>query len=70
MDSGVTAVERVLTCMVSGMKSRSDELFSSGSSPEDAVELNVRNGENWSLGLDLATLMRTIRVVVRTSVAW
>jgi exopolysaccharide biosynthesis polyprenyl glycosylphosphotransferase len=37
---------------------------------DEAVELDVRYVENWSLGLDLAILLRTIRVVVRSSGAY
>jgi exopolysaccharide biosynthesis polyprenyl glycosylphosphotransferase len=37
---------------------------------EDTVELDVRYVENWSLGLDLAILIRTIRAVLRTSGAY
>jgi lipopolysaccharide/colanic/teichoic acid biosynthesis glycosyltransferase len=32
---------------------------------DEAVELDVRYVDNWSLGLDLAILLRTIRAVVR-----
>jgi exopolysaccharide biosynthesis polyprenyl glycosylphosphotransferase len=37
---------------------------------EEAVELDIRYVENWSLGLDLAILLRTIRVVLRSSGAY
>jgi exopolysaccharide biosynthesis polyprenyl glycosylphosphotransferase len=37
---------------------------------EEAVELDVRYVENWSLGLDLAILLRTIRAVLRRSGAY
>jgi exopolysaccharide biosynthesis polyprenyl glycosylphosphotransferase len=32
---------------------------------EEAIELDIRYVENWSLGLDLAILLRTIRAVLR-----
>jgi exopolysaccharide biosynthesis polyprenyl glycosylphosphotransferase len=37
---------------------------------DEAVELDVRYVENWSLGLDLAILLRTIRAVLRSSGAY
>jgi exopolysaccharide biosynthesis polyprenyl glycosylphosphotransferase len=37
---------------------------------DEAVELDVRYVENWSLGLDLAILVRTIRAVLRRSGAY
>jgi exopolysaccharide biosynthesis polyprenyl glycosylphosphotransferase len=37
---------------------------------EEAVELDVRYVENWSLGLDLAILLRTVRAVLRGSGAY
>ncbi|WP_448611178.1 sugar transferase [Geodermatophilus sp. URMC 60] len=37
---------------------------------EEAVELDVRYVENWSLGLDLAILLRTVRAVLRCSGAY
>jgi exopolysaccharide biosynthesis polyprenyl glycosylphosphotransferase len=36
----------------------------------EAVELDVRYVENWSLGLDLAILIRTVRAVLRCSGAY
>src|SRR3954462_6470332 len=37
---------------------------------DEAVELDVRYVENWSLGLDLAILIRTVRAVLRSSGAY
>jgi exopolysaccharide biosynthesis polyprenyl glycosylphosphotransferase len=37
---------------------------------DEAVELDVRYVENWSLGLDLAILLRTIRAVLRRAGAY
>jgi exopolysaccharide biosynthesis polyprenyl glycosylphosphotransferase len=37
---------------------------------QDAVELDVRYVENWSLGLDLAILLRTVRAVLRSAGAY
>jgi len=37
---------------------------------DEAVELDVRYVENWSLGLDLAILLRTVRAVLRSSGAY
>jgi exopolysaccharide biosynthesis polyprenyl glycosylphosphotransferase len=37
---------------------------------DEAVELDVRYVENWSLGLDLAILVRTVRAVLRSSGAY
>lgn len=37
---------------------------------DEAVELDIRYVENWSLGLDLAILLRTIRAVLRSSGAY
>ncbi|SNT02018.1 Undecaprenyl-phosphate galactose phosphotransferase, WbaP/exopolysaccharide biosynthesis polyprenyl glycosylphosphotransferase [Geodermatophilus pulveris] len=37
---------------------------------DEAVELDIRYVENWSLGLDLAILLRTIRAVVRRAGAY
>ncbi|MGY1631509.1 sugar transferase [Geodermatophilus sp. SYSU D01186] len=37
---------------------------------DEAVELDVRYVENWSLGLDLAILLRTVRAVLRCSGAY
>jgi lipopolysaccharide/colanic/teichoic acid biosynthesis glycosyltransferase len=37
---------------------------------EETVELDVRYVENWSLGLDLAILWRTIRAVLRSAGAY
>jgi lipopolysaccharide/colanic/teichoic acid biosynthesis glycosyltransferase len=37
---------------------------------EEAVELDIRYVENWSLGLDLAILLRTVHAVLRSSGAY
>ena len=37
---------------------------------EEAVELDVRYVDNWSLGLDLAILVRTVRAVLRSPGAY
>jgi lipopolysaccharide/colanic/teichoic acid biosynthesis glycosyltransferase len=37
---------------------------------DEAVELDIRYVENWSLGLDLAILLRTVRAVLRRAGAW
>jgi lipopolysaccharide/colanic/teichoic acid biosynthesis glycosyltransferase len=37
---------------------------------DEAVELDVRYVENWSFGLDLAILLRTIRAVIRSAGAY
>ncbi|MGY1635527.1 sugar transferase [Geodermatophilus sp. SYSU D00742] len=37
---------------------------------DEAVELDIRYVENWSLGLDLAILLRTVRAVLKTCGAY